>query len=893
MALKGKGLWAYRRWELDRALQIAPQMKITHILYKVGQGPLGSKPGFYIDDAAEVAQKIRQAGYTPMAWSFSTLADPDFAAQMVLNAFRDGYDSFVFDVEDSASERRQEALAVGRTLREAGVDQTELYLCSYPTPITHHPDLPFNEMGVYCQGGLMPMAYGTYHLPPDIVIDDWTYDQNRRWMAQQGLWLPIHPVFGPYYDEHGNDRMTKAEFQQWLGNFTAGKPSFLSLYTTAVLETDYFAPMRAFVLSEPGAPIPPISMQVKVVSPNLGYLNIRKGPGTGHGIVTQVQHESLLDALEPEENVLAKIGQQGKWLFIRTPDGKLGYAAAWYLGVPGEPPPGPTPPPHGEKVMHPVVESPTYGLRVRSGAGTGHERVWWVPHGTTLTSLEDPEVTGGKIGQQGQWLHVRTPSRHEGYVAAWYLKAPDGPDNRQPVEDERLPFGQAAWIFGMHAADISSDSPDTQRRIRALFESQNKGGWVFFTEGIGVNPDFPLNPTHRQRLWDWSQAGYGVVVRLNHGYHPSGTLPTSDKYDAFAQTCARWAEQHLKHDDVPSHTYTWIIQIGNEQNNVSEHPGDHGVIREHITPELYAEAFNKVYAAVKPLLPNAFIAPGAIDPYHSSPFHLIGNKRYRPIDYFQQMLDGIEALDAFVLHAYTHGPSLERIKHLATFGDSFMDDHYFDFQTYRHFMERIPAKWKNTPVLITETNHVCRGSNAPACDDPNQQGWENANIGWVRKVYEEIHAWNSRPHAQQIQGVLLYRWTGDQWRLRDKDQVLADFKQAMSNDYRWRALVPTEAEAPEAVSFGVSFGAPEPVPTASIDDLTRLWGLGPKAAEVLTAAGITTYAALAQHDADWLLEMLREVGYPAVARVVATWPTQARLAAEDKEETLTTLQDSL
>ena len=889
MALKGKGLWAYRRWELDQALQIAPQMDVTHVLYKVGQGPRKDKPGFYIDDAAEVAQAIRQAGYVPLAWSFTTLGDADFAAQMVLNAFRDGYDGFIFDVENDASERREEALAVGRTLRAANVDESLLYLCSYPTPMTHHPDLPYNEMGPYCQGGLMPMAYGTYHLPPEIVVDAWTYGQNIRWMTEQGLRLPIHPVFGPYYDEQANDRMTKAEFEQWLDHFADGKPSFLSLYTTAALEAEYFAPFRAFVLSEPGPPIPQPSLQVEVVSPDLGYLNIRQGPGTGHPIVTQAQHESHLDALEPEENVLAKVGVQDQWLFIQTADGKLGYAAAWYLKIPGTPPPPPGPtPPHGDEVTHPIVESPTYGLRVRSGASTGHEEVWWVPHGTVLTSLEDPEVTGGKIGQQGAWLQVRTPSRYEGYVAAWHLRAPDAPDNRQPVDDQRLPFGQAAWLFGMHAADLNSDTPETQQRIRALFEGQSRGGWVLFTEGIGVNPDFPLNPTHRQRLWDWSQAGYGVVVRLNHGYHPSGTLPTSDRYDAFAQTCARWVEQHLKHDEAPAHSYTWIIQIGNEQNNVSEHPGDHGVIREHITPERYAAAFNKVYAAVKPLLPNAYIAPGAIDPYHSSPFHLIGNQRYRPIDYFQQMLDGIEALDAFVLHAYTHGPSLERLTHRQTFGDPFMDDHYFDFQTYRHFMERIPAQWKETPVLITETNHVCRSGNAPACDDAGQQGWENANIGWVRKVYEEVDGWNRQPYAQQIQGVLLYRWSGDQWRLHDKDQVLGDFKQAMSRDYRWRARVAAETDE---VSFGLGFAAAEPVTLA--DDLTQLWGLGPKAAEVLAATGVTTFAALAQQDAGWLVEMLREVGYPAVPRVVATWPTQARLAATEQWETLMTYQATL
>ena len=36
--LKGKGVWAYRERELDRAIQIAPQMGATHVLYKVAHG---------------------------------------------------------------------------------------------------------------------------------------------------------------------------------------------------------------------------------------------------------------------------------------------------------------------------------------------------------------------------------------------------------------------------------------------------------------------------------------------------------------------------------------------------------------------------------------------------------------------------------------------------------------------------------------------------------------------------------------------------------------------------------------------------------------------------------------------------------------------------------------
>ena len=34
--------------------------------------------------------------------------------------------------------------------------------------------------------------------------------------------------------------------------------------------------------------------------------------------------------------------------------------------------------------------------------------------------------------------------------------------------------------------------------------------------------------------------------------------------------------------------------------------------------------------------------------------------------------------------------------------------------------------------------------------------------------------------------LLLYRWTGDEWAIEGKEGVLADFRDALDNDYRWR-----------------------------------------------------------------------------------------------------------
>ena len=81
---------------------------------------------------------------------------------------------------------------------------------------------------------------------------------------------------------------------------------------------------------------------------------------------------------------------------------------------------------------------------------------------------------------------------------------------------------------------------------------------VLFTEAIGDNPDHGGGHDYTS----WSGAGYGVIVRLNNGYEPAGTIPVSSKYPDFAKACARYVRnskgchiwivgnaQHVKHFD--------------------------------------------------------------------------------------------------------------------------------------------------------------------------------------------------------------------------------------------------------------------------------------------------------------------------------------------------------
>lgn len=80
---------------------------------------------------------------------------------------------------------------------------------------------------------------------------------------------------------------------------------------------------------------------------------------------------------------------------------------------------------------------------------------------------------------------------------------------------------------------------------------------------------------------------------------------------------------------------------------------------------------------------------------------------------------------------------------------------------------------------------------------------------------------------------------------------------------------------------------------ASADDLKKIEGIGPKISEILTTAGIATFAQLAASEAEKVKEILAEAGNRYKMHDPTTWPQQAGLAAEGKWDELKTLQDQL
>ena len=104
------------------------------------------------------------------------------------------------------------------------------------------------------------------------------------------------------------------------------------------------------------------------------------------------------------------------------------------------------------------------------------------------------------------------------------------------------------------------------------------------------------------------------------------------------------------------------------------------------------------------------------------------------------------------------------------------------------------------------------------------------------------------------------------------------------------------AEKPKAKKGAKAAPAAKKAPAkkaAKGDDLKLIEGVGPKIAEVLTAAGVASFQDLANTDAGKLREILDAAGSQFASHDPTTWPQQAELAAAGKMDELKALQDEL
>jgi murein DD-endopeptidase MepM/ murein hydrolase activator NlpD len=395
------------------------------------------------------------------------------------------------------------------------------------------------------------------------------------------------------------------------------------------------------------------------------------------------------------------------------------------------------------------------------------------------------------------------------------------------------------WIFGLH-------DPGGEQ----LMLDVGKPGWIVFTEAVGRDARDQTGRDFRP----YSARALGVICRINHGYYPDGTLPSSRYYAEFAQRCANFVA-------ASPGCRLWII--GNETNFEIERPfADHRQAPAQALYDLDPQASGVGWWARLLAWIQRTFAGNAADA-HSTPMpalHLppddltlrglpqrfsallaesnagaaaqtAAPQRGEPItpalyaECYRLCRDAIHRLrgheqDRVLVAApapwnnQTRYPGNERgdwVQYWVDILDTLGPDHCdgLTLHTYTHGAS--PAAITNTARMqppfadrhynfrtyqdfLSAVPLSMRDLPVYITETDQIEPWTDANTGWVQAAYREIDGWNRRTGTQKVRALVLYRWARhDKWYMDGKQGVIADLRSALQQELRWDHRVPQPA----------------------------------------------------------------------------------------------------
>lgn len=269
----------------------------------------------------------------------------------------------------------------------------------------------------------------------------------------------------------------------------------------------------------------------------------------------------------------------------------------------------------------------------------------------------------------------------------------------------------------------------------------DKPGWIVHA--------ISLQETRSMDYRYLADRGFGVICRINWGWHDHGSIPASHEYGKMADE----SQKFVKNTQGCN-----IFIIGNEFNRPEENRG-------HIVaPEQAAQCHRICYQAIKHVLPESKILIGAIAPWD--------NRSGDWLNYQARLISNVsENCEGYTLHAYTHGSDPALIYSLEQ-----INGWYWHFRTYQQQMENIvsahaPASKKE--FHITEENQ-------------GDRGWVNQNSGYIKTAVNFLHDENQKSLQQgkpTVRSLSFYRWKNyshDQWGMEHKSAVVDDFRSAVA-----------------------------------------------------------------------------------------------------------------
>ncbi len=119
------------------------------------------------------------------------------------------------------------------------------------------------------------------------------------------------------------------------------------------------------------------------------------------------------------------------------------------------------------------------------------------------------------------------------------------------------------------------------------------------------------------------------------------------------------------------------------------------------------------------------------------------------------------------LHGYGRGPNVAKLDSEVKFGDDPLKWQYAAyFGCVQTFIDEIPDRFGSVPLLITECNHLWLQDAYWPAEGEATVGWDPNATDWIEAAFEIAAG------KRKVAALVFYRWSGDDWRMHDKPQLL-------------------------------------------------------------------------------------------------------------------------
>ncbi|MBN1487604.1 MAG: LysM peptidoglycan-binding domain-containing protein [Anaerolineae bacterium] len=228
MGLCGKGIWLSHSYDLQRAMEMATSVDATHLMIKVGHGPL-----YFPEITHTLGPRVRNLGLHPIAWVQITDKAPQDALKAIAESLTIGYEGVVLYI-GAALVTASQLRPLAEAIENASLPTNRLYLATPPFP--HIPDRNILQLlAPLCKGGWMPLCFEKWGESTEQVIDRGVYQALGEFSLLWDGTPDIYPTLSPLRAGLGATFLPE-EFIPWIEAVTHHGVDFFSIDNAADTE---------------------------------------------------------------------------------------------------------------------------------------------------------------------------------------------------------------------------------------------------------------------------------------------------------------------------------------------------------------------------------------------------------------------------------------------------------------------------------------------------------------------------------------------------------------------------------------------------------------------------------------------------------------------------------